>query len=367
MEKVIVIVDNFQLIHIGHQQLLESIKLKMDTYGIDKCIIFIADEEGDVLGYMEKEALLDVLIRGDEKIEIFQVPNLKIFKEIKKLEQDGMDVVAVYTEPNQSSYVSASINGLPTELRTYVHNINTQEIEEYIIKGMYQEYCKFMPTSLWAEFQNLKEIYNMNKLTESMENQMTVKINKTELESYLGDIIDKHITQIEESKSKEMILTKSELKSIVEDIIVEKLKGQEYDSMHDLKMRILRGLNKISKSKWLLTVSNVGKRNDGNYVIKLTGSGNTVLSIFWGEDVEGDFLFSTTISLIAGDIYSTKMYRFMMMLIDKQDYVSELLKSTEETLYEMNNKGPIEDKDKVENVDIPENPEINIEDEDMDV
>lgn len=355
MENVIVIADNFHLLHIGHQQLLKSIEKLMTEYEISKCIIFINDENGDKIGFPEKEALLRKIISSNPNFEIYQVETLKIFKELKQLELDGKDVLAVFTEPLQESYIKNSLVGIPTEVRTYKHNIDINEVEETILTGTFQEYCKLMPQCLYDEFQNLKEIYNMNKLTEEI-SMDKITVDKKSLENYLSDAIDKHMVQIEESKSNEMVMNKKDFVELVEKIINEKLKGQEFDDMHKLKLNIISQINKMSKTKWAMSVSGIGQKENGNYVIKLTGSGNNILNIFWGEGISGDFAFSTSTSLIAGDEFSTKLYFFMVNLIEKKDQVIKMLDNIMLKFTEIQEKGYDEElEDNIEDVEYEDN------------
>ena len=81
--------------------------------------------------------------------------------------------------------------------------------------------------------------------------------------------------------------------------VIEKLKGKDFDTMHDLKMKIYRQLKAIGKNKWLLSVSQVVRKPNGTNIIKMIGSGNNTVNIVWGEGIVGDFAFSTGTTLIA--------------------------------------------------------------------
>ena len=170
MEKVLVIADNFRIIHSGHLKLLEEIQAKMNEFGISKTYILISQEPGDILGFLEKEALFQKLIAYNPIFEIASVPCLKISKELKQIALNREDVLAVFTTPFQKDYVENGLIGIPTEIREFYTDIDVDLLEEAIMTGNYQAYCNMMPEKLWDEFQNLKEIYTMDKLTENFIN-----------------------------------------------------------------------------------------------------------------------------------------------------------------------------------------------------
>lgn len=167
-KKVIIWLDTFPIIHRGHYKFINYLNDKIfNKYDIDKCIIMISDEKGDVLKYQEKEALFNKIIPNFEKFYILNVDNLKIFKIIKALNLRGIFPVLIFTTPINKQMVESNIDGLKSKVLSYDFGQNTKKIEDAIINNMYQVYCDYMPEQLWSEFQNLKEIYTMNKLHEN--------------------------------------------------------------------------------------------------------------------------------------------------------------------------------------------------------
>jgi len=335
MERVLVIADNFKLVHYGHMLLFKKIEALMKEYDVSKTIIFIAHEPGDVLGYNEKEAILKKIIAKDNDFNIYEVESLKIFKDIKKINEDGYDVISIFTEPLQLSFIQSSVDGLDVEVRPYKHGYDVLEIESYISNNMYQEYCKVMPQVLWSEFQNLKEIYNMNKLNE--EKIMSNKISNKQFEAIISDKIDSYLNTLSKIKSdkqlEEHTISKKDLSIMIEDILNEKLVGKEFDAMHELKASIVRDLNRIANNKWALTIPKITEKPDGSKVINIIGSGNISINLHWGEMLEGDFHFTTGAGLIAGDEYSTKVYSFMLSLVENRDLVVQCLIDVENSYH----------------------------------
>jgi len=335
MEKAIVICDNFKLIHIGHSWLLQSVDEMMKKDNINRCYIFIGQEEGDILGQYEKETMLQKLINKDERFLIYHVESLKIFKEIKQINIDGYDIVKVFVEPEEYSFIKNALAGLPTTVTQYKHNISETEIEECIMNGDYQGYCENVPQTLWSEFQNLKELYAKKKISESIKHKggitmkkTTTKINLKELEKQIESMYEKKQKELNENK-KTIKTTKKELYNMIEKIILEKLTGHAFNEMHDLKNDILKQIQKITKHKWIMGVSNIGKKGDGCYIMKLIGSGNTKLNILWGEKIDGDFSFSTSTMLVAGDEFSTSLYSFMNIMTEKKNEIVKIFKDIE--------------------------------------
>lgn len=347
MEKAIVICDNFKLIHIGHEWLLKAVDEMMKKDNIQRCYIFVGQEEGDILGQYEKENMLQKLINKNEKFIVYHVESLKIFKEIKQINIDGFHVVKVLVEPEEHSFIKNSLAGLPTIVVPFKHNIDENKIEEYIESGNYQEYCDVMPQTLWAEFQNLKELYAKKKISENIKHKevpMTkTKINMKELENFIGKTLEKHMKSIDENK-KTFKTTKKELYSMIENIILEKLTGHAFNEMHDLKNSVLKQIEKATKHKWVMSVSSIGKKSDGCYFIKLIGSGNTKLSVLWGDDVDGDFSFSTSTSLVAGDEFSTALYSFMNAMVEKKNEIINIFKDVESKIINDNISDDIMDE-----------------------
>jgi hypothetical protein len=169
------------------------------------------------------------------------------------------------------------------------------------------------------------------------------KINMKELENFIGKTLEKHMKSIDENK-KTFKTTKKELYSMIESIILEKLTGHAYNEMHDLKNSVLKQIEKATKHKWVMSVSSIGKKSDGCYFIKLIGSGNTKLSVLWGNDVDGDFSFSTSTSLVAGDEFSTALYSFMNAMVEKKNEIINIFKDVESKIINDNISDDIMDE-----------------------
>ena len=170
MERVLIIADNFRIPNLGHLKLLEAIQQKMKEFNIIKTYIFISYEIGDTLNYFQKESLLKKIITNSEMFQIVEIDNLKISKEIKQIALNREDILAIYVDPFQKSFVEHSVEGLPVEVREFYTKVDINMLEESIIQNNYQVFCNMMPNKLWSEFQNLKEIYNFNKLSEHIIN-----------------------------------------------------------------------------------------------------------------------------------------------------------------------------------------------------
>lgn len=326
MQKAIVIADNFHLIHIGHMLLLKAIDNFMKRNDIENCFILISQESDDMIGFHEKENMLQKLINNDSRFEIVPVECLKIHNEIKELIAKDFTIKAVFTEPNQANFIENSIMGLPTKVIAYKHNINTNELDELILSNKYQDYCKYMPTTLWNEFSNLKEIYSNKKISENKsEENIMRKINEKDIVKMVETVVEKQLN----NKTKTIKTTKKELMEMIEKLVVEKLTGYAFNAMHELKNDIQKEISKITKSKWLLSISNIGKKEEGIYMIKMIGSGNNKLNVMWGENIEGDFTFSTSTSLTAGDEFTTSLYQFMLAMVEKKDAIKKILNDAE--------------------------------------
>lgn len=344
MEKAIVICDNFKLIHIGHEWLLKAVDEMMKKDDIQRCYIFVGQEEGDILGQYEKENMLQKLINKNERYLIYHVESLKIFKEIKQINIDGFNVVKVLVEPEEHSFIKNALAGLPTIVVPFKHNIDENKIEEYIESGNYQEYCNVMPQTLWAEFQNLKELYARKKISENKEDfiMTKTKLNLNDLEKYIANALNQKIKSLNEEKTT-IRTTKKELYSLIESIIMEKLTGHAFNEMHELKTDIFKNIQKITKHKWIMSISNIGKKQDGSYLIKMIGSGNTRLSIVWGDNIDGDFSFTTSTSLVAGDEFSTSLYSFMNIMVEKRIDIVKMLKEIETKIITDNGDDMLDD------------------------
>jgi hypothetical protein len=155
-----------------------------------------------------------------------------------------------------------------------------------------------------------------------------IKVNFKDLENYIVEAVEKQIKEIEGNK-RTVITTKKQLRSMIEALISEKLTGNAFNEMHELKNTILKEVQKITKSKWALSITNVGKKSDGSYIIKIVGSGNTKVNLLWGDALDGDFNFSTSTPLVAGDEFSTELYKFMLGMVEKKVEIIKILKEIE--------------------------------------
>jgi hypothetical protein len=151
------------------------------------------------------------------------------------------------------------------------------------------------------------------------------KINEKDIVKMVETVVEKQLN----NKTKTIKTTKKELMEMIEKLVVEKLTGYAFNAMHELKNDIQKEISKITKSKWLLSISNIGKKEEGIYMIKMIGSGNNKLNVMWGENIEGDFTFSTSTSLTAGDEFTTSLYQFMLAMVEKKDAIKKILNDAE--------------------------------------
>ena len=317
MDRTIIIADHFQLIHRGHMLLLKNIQDKINNGLVDKCFVCISQENEDILGLYEKESMLNKIISNNPNFDIFHIDSLKMFKDIKIFQEEN-EIIAVLVEPLQESYIRSTLEGLGVPVIPFKHDIIIEDIEDAIITGDYQTFTQYVPQSLWDEFQNLKELYKMDKISENKEVVMT-KIGRTDLEKLVREAVENQIREQQQAKKNKDIIrmSKTELQSLIKQIVNEKLVGQDFNDMYDLKADILKELHKTTKSKWVRVIQNIGKKPDGNFILKMIGSGGVRINLVWGSAIEdGDYILSTGATLIAGESFSMEAYSYMIKLVE---------------------------------------------------
>jgi len=325
MNRIIVIADNFQLIHKGHMYLLKTVLDKYNRDEIQGCYVCIAQEVDDILGLYEKESMLNKIINKHPAFNIMHIESLKMFKDIKALQSEN-EIVAVLVEPLQESYIRSNLEGLNVPVIPYKHNIKLEDLEYDIVSGDYQAYTQKVPQLLWDEFQNLKELYTMDKISEEV-NMSKGKLGQKQIEELVRQELE---LQIENKNKSTVKISKQELQEMIKTIISEKLTGQEFNDMYDIKTDILKEFHKSTKSKWVKIVSHVGKKPDGEFILKLIGSGGVKINLVWGSNIEnGDFILSTGATLVAGEEFSVEAYAYMIRLVEKSKDIMKFLNEIE--------------------------------------
>ena len=346
MEKAFVIADNFRLIHNGHLKLLKQINKLLIPEGVSKIFILISEEPGDMLRFMDKESILKKLIHS-EQFKIEEVDTLKLSQKLKELEKEGCEIVKVFCEPFNRSYIDSNISGLNIPVIEYKHGINCDDLENSIKNNEYQKYCEMAPNKIHDEFQNLKEIYNMNKNgrkespAEVLENKNINKTNKLKekkmkvtremLEKIVRDQLTKRIN--ENATKKVVTLKKKDLIAIINEVLDNNTEAEMLNKVDDLEKEIGSKLTKLVKSKWVRKVIRI-KKTASEFQFEIIGDGKKKIIVKWVDNPPKNNLFQLTTeeALIAGDEYSMKTHEYMMLMIKEREQVYKMLKEVQFSL-----------------------------------
>jgi glycerol-3-phosphate cytidylyltransferase-like family protein len=167
MQKVIVYLDHFPILHNGYTRILEKLKNHMVKSQIDKCIIMIADDLTYPLPYLHRENMFKKVLGVDETVDVMPVDDLRIFKIIKELElNNDYSVTDIFVNEINYDTVKANTTGLDCDIKKFKHNYDYDTIKNLISNNDYFNYCKHMPIQLHDEFQNYIEIFTKDKLNE---------------------------------------------------------------------------------------------------------------------------------------------------------------------------------------------------------
>lgn len=321
MNKAIIFIDEFKIPHSGVFKVISDIEKQISNTD-DKCFIMIYDTGEDVLDYIQKEALFKKMITSTN-FEICASDTMKIFKEISSINQEGYDTKLVIVDKTNLEFVKNALRGVKTIVKGVDIYSKYENIINTIIDNNYQAFCEYMPKTLWSEFQHLKEVFNMNKLTEQKEVPMSGIKTRKDLEKYVSGIVEEYM---KENASKKLTIKESELKKMVQEILREKLNGSSFNDLHEIKNKAFREINKISKG-WLLGVDEILIKDDGKYLIKMFGSGNTKLNFCWKKDADKILSFSCLTSevLNTDNEDSMKLHNFMCDVANKKDFMLQLL------------------------------------------
>lgn len=268
-----------------------------------------------------------------DNIEVIPVSDFKIQSEIKNIQKNDNKILKIFSDEKNYNYIKDDIIGFDIDIIKFKYFLTDDMLIDIILNDNLMQFHKYFPKEFFDEFNIIKQDIMDNKkiLGEQMSNENKTKINIQSLKKYINETIDKIC------EDNNILVSDTELVSLIENIINEKLYGKSYDKYHDLKNYIVKQLNKISKTRFILSTSNINKNENGDYIITLVCSGNHKVKIKWGNSFESQkYMFNTSTPLIAGDDdYSINVYKLMVALAEKKDELMMVLSEIESKIIDI--------------------------------